>query len=356
MPKQNKTENMTEYQKAYRAAHPKDKETINEYMKEYIKKSESVDCPHCNGHYKAYAKYKHDSSKKHIKALIEIKEKEEKALAEEKLKPKKLKINKKETTLPKNTEKLPTKAPTPAPKDTEKLSKKAPVRRPKNKEVIPTKAPTPAPKDTEKLSKKAPVRRPKDKETLLLKPLKEQDDGEEDKLKKKLKKRGTSPDRQRNAKKNSLELLKDYESSSDDEGEEETEDEDEKPQMDLKKTKFKFANKQIDAEAVAQFLREHHEESVNPARPSNSKTPRLNKNASLWRKVMKELDLKTWKYLGDNFGEIVSKAYDKPSSQADLIQMLKQVVIHFTKVSVPIQKEISYLARHLKEEHISKQK
>ena len=334
MPKQNKTENMTEYQKAYRAAHPKDKETINEYMKEYIKKSESVDCPHCNGHYKAYAKYKHDSSKKHIKALIEIKEKEEKALAEEKLKPKKLKINKKETTLPKNTEKLPTKAPTPAPKDTEKLSKKAPVRRPKNKEVIPTKAPTPAPKDTEKLSKKALVRRPKDKETLLLKPLKEQDDGEEDKPKKKLKKRGTS----------------------DDEGEEETEDEDEKPQMELKKTKFKFANKQIDAEAVAQFLREHHEESVNPARPSNSKTPRLNKNASLWRKVMKELDLKTWKYLGDNFGEIVSKAYDKPSSQADLIQMLKQVVIHFTKVSVPVQKEISYLARHLKEEHISNQK
>lgn len=144
-----------------------------------------------------------------------------------------------------------------------------------------------------------------------------------------------------------LKALEEYGSSSDEEKEEEEK---------LEDTIFYFQAKEIDSEEVAKYIQEHHEGSANPARSAESKTPRLNKNASLWRKVSKELDGKKWSYLGEHFGKIVSKAYDKPSSQADLIQMLKMVVIHFTKVPVGEQKAISMLARKLKSAHVSNQK
>jgi len=140
--------------------------------------------------------------------------------------------------------------------------------------------------------------------------------------------------------------LVDYDSSSDEEKEEEK----------LEDTVFYFQSKVINSEEVAKYIQEHHESSANPARSADSKTPRLNKNASLWRKVSKELDGKKWSDLGENFGKIVSKAYDKPSSQADLVQMLKMVVIHFTTVPIGEQKAISMLARKLKSAHIEKQK
>jgi len=143
-----------------------------------------------------------------------------------------------------------------------------------------------------------------------------------------------------------LKALEEYESSSDEEKEEEK----------IEDIKFKFQSKKIDSEEVAKYIEEHHQSSANPARSAETKTPRLNKNASLWRKVSKELDGKTWKQLGEDFGEIVSKAYDKPSSQADLVQMLKMVVIHFSAVPVPEQKRISMLARKLKSAHVSKEK
>jgi hypothetical protein len=41
-------------------------EYMKDYMKNYIKKSESVYCIICGGHYKAYKKYVHDKTKKHL--------------------------------------------------------------------------------------------------------------------------------------------------------------------------------------------------------------------------------------------------------------------------------------------------
>jgi hypothetical protein len=82
MVKENKkTEDIKAYQAAYRKANPKNKEATNEYMKKYIANAPDVHCPICQGHFKTYAKYKHDRSKKHLKALIDIKDKEEKAAA-----------------------------------------------------------------------------------------------------------------------------------------------------------------------------------------------------------------------------------------------------------------------------------
>ena len=95
---------------------------------------------------------------------------------------------------------------------------------------------------------------------------------------------------------------------------------------------------------------------MNPDRAPDSKTKRQNKNASLWKKVSAELDGRTFRYLGENFGKIIQKSYDKPSSQADLIQMLKMVIIHFSKIPVAEQKAISALARKLKESHTAKSK
>jgi hypothetical protein len=141
---------------------------------------------------------------------------------------------------------------------------------------------------------------------------------------------------------------KEYESSS--------EEEEEKEEEKLEDIKFRFQGKVINSEEVAKFIQEHHEKSAKPERSADTKTVRLNKNASLWRKVSKELDGKKFTDLGNNFGEIVSKAYQKPSSQADFVQMLKMVVMHFTKVPVPEEKRLNMLARKLKTAHVANQK
>ena len=72
-----KTADLKTYQKEYRAAHPKNKEETNQYMKTYIKKAENITCKICLGHHKSYSAYKHNVTQKHLKALIAIKEKEE---------------------------------------------------------------------------------------------------------------------------------------------------------------------------------------------------------------------------------------------------------------------------------------
>jgi len=74
-----KTENMKAYQEEYRKTHKKDPVKNLKYMKKYIADAETVDCPVCGGHFKTYSKYKHDRTTKHIKALVAIKDKEEKA-------------------------------------------------------------------------------------------------------------------------------------------------------------------------------------------------------------------------------------------------------------------------------------
>jgi hypothetical protein len=293
-PKENKTADKKAYQAEYRRTHPKSKEDQKDYMRTYIAKSVSVDCPVCGGKFKTYNKYKHDQSAKHqaaekvLKAKDELKKREEeeaaaqaKALAEadkKRNKPKpKIKIAKKE---PKVEEK----------KEEEK----------------------PKPKRKIKIAKK-----------------------KEENIKMEIKEKPKEK------------ALEEYASSSEDE---------EKEEEKLEDKKFRLQGVTINSEEVAKYIQEHHESSAKPERSADSKTPRLNKNASLWRKVSKELDGKKFSYLGEHFGEIVSKAYDKPSSQADFIQMLKMVVFHFTKVPVPIQKEISMLARKLKSAHISNQK
>lgn len=75
---ENKTADIKEYQKEYRKSHPKDKEKTNAYMKEYIKNATDIECTVCNGKYKSYSRYKHESTQKHLKGLINIKIKEEK--------------------------------------------------------------------------------------------------------------------------------------------------------------------------------------------------------------------------------------------------------------------------------------
>jgi len=301
-PKENKTADKKAYQAQYRKDHPKSKEDQKDYMRTYIAKSVSVDCPVCGGKFKTYNKYKHDQSAKHqaaekvLKAKDELKKREEeeaaaqaKALAEadkKRNKPvRKLKI---------------------------KIAKKE---EPKKEE--PKVAEKPKPKRKIKIAKK-----------------------KEENIKMEIKEKPKE-------KAASLKALEEYASSSEDE---------EKEEEKLEDTVFYFQPKEIDSEEVAKYIQEHHESSAKPERSADSKTPRLNKNASLWRKVSKELDGKKFSYLGEHFGEIVSKAYDKPSSQADFIQMLKMVVIHFTKVPIGEQKAISALARKLKSAHISNQK
>ena len=298
-PKENKTADKKAYQAKYKKENPVNKEDQKEYMRSYIAKAVSVECPVCkaagfSGSFMTYNKYKHDATKKHqeaekiLRAKHELKKREEeeeaaqkKALAEAEKKPAKitrLKIKKKKVE-PKKEENI-------------KMEVKERVETPR------------APQ------KKKEEEKPKEKHA-------------------------------------SLKALEEYESSS-----EEEEEKEEK----LENIKFKFQSKTIDSEAVAKYIEEHHQSSVKPDRAADTKTKRLNKNASLWRKVSKELDGKKWSYLGENFGEIVSKAYDKPSSQADFVQMLKQVVVHFTHVFVSEQKRISMLARKLKTSHVSNQK
>lgn len=301
-PKENKTADKKAYQAKYRKEHPKSKEDQSEYMRTYIAKSVSVDCPVCGGKFKTYNKYKHDQSAKHqeaekvLKAKDELKKREEeeaaaqaKALAEadkKRSKPvRKLKI---------------------------KIGKKE---EPKKEE----------PKVEEKPKPKRKIRIAKKKEENIKMEIKEKP----------------------MEKASALKALEEYASSSEDE---------EKEEEKLEDTVFYFQAKEINSEEVAKYIQEHHERSAKPERSADSKTPRLNKNASLWRKVSKELDGKKWSYLGEHFGELVRKAYDKPSSQADLVQMLKMVVIHFTKVPIGEQKAISALARKLKSAHIGNQK
>lgn len=282
--KEKKTEDMKEYQKKYREEHPKNKEEQNTYMKKYIADAPSVKCPVCDGTFKTYAKYKHDKSKKHIKALIAIKDKEEREKKQ---------------------------------KEEEEAEKKAQA-------------------DALKSTKKRTVKKKK----LIL-----EEEEEEKKEEEKPKEKPTPPPRKKK------EEPPKEESSSSSSSSESDEEED----MSLDDAKFPLQSKKIDSAEVAKYIQEHFEGSANPARSSATKTPRLNKNLSLWKKVSKELDGKTFKELGNMFGEIVKKSYDKPSSQADFAQMLKMVIVHFTKVPDPVLKKITELVRSLKTAHIDKQ-
>lgn len=264
MPKENKTADKKEYQK--------------EYMKNYIANAESITCPICGGSFRTYNKYKHDKTDKHLHALLEIKDKEEKA------------------ELKKKEEELQQKA---LAEEQAKRNKPVPAPRKKKAEPTPTENPIPAPR--------------KKKEA---------------------------------AKSESLKMLEEYGSSSEEEADKEP--------TKTKEVSFVLQTKKIDSEKVAEFLKEQFEASVNPARKADNKTPRLNKNASLWRKVSKELDGKTFKELGMNFSKIVTSAYDKPNSQGDFAQMLKQVILHFTKVPAPVEDKIKEYIRTLKQKQIEK--
>tara|TARA_R110000868_G_scaffold498_4_gene3733 strand:+ start:668 stop:1453 length:786 start_codon:yes stop_codon:yes gene_type:complete len=257
-----KTADLKKYQAEYAKAHPRDNK---EYMANYIKKAEDIECPICKeagtpGRYKSYAKYRHDSTQKHKTAALLVEAKE--ALAK---------------------------------KEVEALEKRG----------KPPSTPQAAPK-----------------------------------------KRGRPP----KAKEEKPKSPQESESSS--ESESETEEE----EKIVSGQTYEFKKKRIQPEAVVAFLEKHFAESANPDRAADTKTKRQNKNLSLWRKVAPEVVGRTWRFVGRNFGRIVSWAYDKPSSQADFIQMLKLVITHFTKVPVETQKEISLLARKLKESHKAKGK
>jgi hypothetical protein len=274
MPKENKkTADKKEYQK--------------EYMRNYIANSESITCPVCGGSFHTYSKYKHDRTKKHLQALLDIKDKEEKA-----------ELKKKEEEL---QQKALAEAEAQRTKTTKtiKIKKKKSVVEKKEEEPKPKERPTPAPR--------------KKKEE---------------------------------AKPESLKMLEEYGSSSEEEAEK-------KPtKTELKDVSFVLQSKKINSEEVAEYIKTQFEASANPDRATATKTVRLNKNASLWRKVSKELDGKTFKELGQNFGKIVAEAYDKPSSQGDFAQMLKQVILHFTKVPKPVEDRMKELIRGLKQKQV----
>lgn len=273
MPKENKTANKKEYQK--------------EYMRNYIANSESITCPVCGGAFHTYSKYKHDRTKKHLQALLDIKDKEEKA-----------ELKKKEEEA---QQKALAEADAKRTKTTKtiKIKKKKSVVEEKKEEPKPKERPTPAPR--------------KKKEE---------------------------------AKPESLKMLEEYGSSSEEEAEKEP------TKTELRDVSFLLQAKKINSEEVAEYIKAQFEASANPDRATATKTVRLNKNASLWRKVSKELDGKTFKELGQNFGKIVAAAYDKPSSQGDFAQMLKQVILHFTKVPKPVEEKMKELIRGLKQKQV----
>ena len=253
-----KTADLKEYQRQYRLAHPKDKAKTNEYMKEYIKDAEDIQCKVCDGKYKDYSKYKHEKTIKHMKGLVAMKEKEE-----------------------------------------EEAKAKAEV---EAKAKAPPKA------------KKAPKK--KDEKT-------------------------------------ALELLKEYES------EEEvlspsSEDEMSEAEEGVKRI-FALPDEVIDSSKVVAFLNEHFKTSVNPNRPAETKTPRTNKNGILWKKVLKQVEGKTWKWVGEHIEEIVNTAYDKPTSRADTVVMLKLVVNHISPLSDEDKVRFNDMNKALKNQHISKQ-
>ena len=248
-----KTADLKEYQRQYRKTHPKDKKKTNEYMKEYIKDAEDIQCQICDGRYKDYSKYKHDKTIKHMKGLLAIKEKEEeeaKAKAEEEAKAK------------------------------------------------------PKPK-------KAP------------------------------------------AKKNSLEILNEYESESDDLSSS-SEEEQSEPEEEMKRV-FTLPDEIIDPAKVVAFLNEHFKTSVNPNRPAETKTPRTNKNGILWKKVLKQVEGKSWKWVGEHIEEIINTAYDKPTSRADTVAMLKLVINHISPLNDDDKVRFNDMNRAFKKQHISKQ-
>ena len=45
------------------------KEYSKEYMRKYIKESESINCDICEGKYKRYSRYVHNKSKRHLNAI-----------------------------------------------------------------------------------------------------------------------------------------------------------------------------------------------------------------------------------------------------------------------------------------------
>ena len=277
-----KTADMKTYQAEYRKKNPKSKEEQSAYMKGYIKNAESLTCPVCGGKFKTYSKYKHDQTSKHLKALIDIKDKEEKA-----------KLKKEEEELQ------------------QKALAEAEAKRNK---------PIPAPRKKKEEPKPVPAPRKKKEE----------------------------PKESSKEKHESLKMLEDYGSSSE-------EEEEDKNKNELKNETFKFQTKKINNEEVVDFIKAHFEKSVNPNRPADTKTKRQNKDLSLWKKVSAELEGKTWKYLGENFGKIVSTAYPKPSSSADLISLLKRVVMNFSIIPKPVEQKLNDLARKLKSKQLSEQ-
>ena len=310
-----KTENMKAYQEEYRKTHKKDPVKNLTYMKKYIADAETVDCPVCGGHFKTYSKYKHDRTTKHIKALVAIKDKEEKA-----------ELKKKE----------------------EEAQEKALAEQKKNEEKgHPSKPESAKPKKKKKF---IIVESPKQKE----KPEEKEKEKEKEKPKKK-KRLIVQGEVKVHKKSEALSALSKYgsdaESSS---SESESEEEKEKPES---AKGFKLPNKEIKAAEVEKFLVEHFEGSANPNRSTASKTPRVNKNLTVWKKILKTIGDKNlnWKYVGEHFHEIVEKAYNKSSSQADAVQMLKLLFIHFGDLDVENQKRISGIVRKLKESHVEKQ-
>ena len=170
-------------------------------------------------------------------------------------------------------------------------------------------------------------------------------------------------------KKTALDLLKDYESDSDESvlssssGEEASDTDTGETTVSPPTTKrrggaeppFKLPAEAIDPAKVVEFLAEHFKTSANPNRPAESKTPRTNKNATLWKKVAKMVEGKTWKYVGEHLTELVNKAYDKPTSRADTVAMLKLVIQHFTPLSEADKMRLNDMNRALKKQHIAKQ-
>jgi len=287
MPKENKTADKKEYQK--------------EYMRNYIANSESITCPVCGGAFHTYSKYKHDRTKKHLQALLDIKDKEEKA------------------ELKKKEEEAQQKALAEAEAQRTKTTKTIKIK--KKKSVVERGKPPQSP-TASGIAKKEEEPKPKERPTPAPRKKKEE------------------------AKPESLKMLEEYGSSSEEESEK-------KPtKTELKDVSFVLQSKKINSEEVAEYIKAQFEASANPDRATATKTVRLNKNASLWRKVSKELDGKTFKELGQNFGKIVAEAYDKPSSQGDFAQMLKQVILHFTKVPKPVEDKMKELIRSLKQKQV----
>lgn len=297
-----KTADKKAYAAEYRKAHPKTKEEQKEYMKGYIARSESIDCPVCAaagyvGKMKTYNAYKHNNTKKHLEAEAILKAKGELA-KREKEEAERLAKAQEEAKKPEQKSEKPKKK-----KNKLVLVEKKEVEKPKEK-------PTPAPRK----KNAAPTAS------------------------------GIAKEEKPAEKAASLKALEDY-SSSDDE---------EMPKAKgLKGMTLMLQGKKIDSAEVAKFILTHFESSKSSARSTSTKTVRLNKNGSLWKKVSAELDGKTFKYLGEHFGEIVAKAYDKPNSQGEFAQMLKMVIANFSKVPAKELDRLTALIRELKQKQVS---